>query len=81
MAIGGGVRVVLCGERAGWTESARDGEDLDWSSSWGRGLSRLRTRGLVVLTGDSVRTFVDWTPSVGGHDGLLFRERGDIGTT
>ena len=81
MAFEGGVRVVLRGERTDWTEYAWDGEDLDWPSSWGRGLSRLRTRGLVVLTGESVKIFVIWPLSVGGQDGLLFRERGDIGAT
>ena len=33
-----------------------------------------------MLTGDSDRTFVVWPLSVGGHDGLVFKERGDIWT-
>jgi len=34
-----------------------------------------------VLTGDSVKILVVWSLSVGGHDGLLLKERGDIETT
>jgi hypothetical protein len=33
-----------------------------------------------VLTGDSAKTLVAWSLSVGGHDGLLLKERGDTET-
>ena len=33
MAVGGGILVVLCGERLDWTESVLDDDDLGWSSS------------------------------------------------
>ena len=79
MALGGGIRVVLRGERVDSIELVRDDEGRGWSLPWGRGLSRLRKRGLVVLTGDSVKIFV-WSLSVGDDGGLLLKERGDIWT-